>query len=67
MVPAAVVQSTLDELRALLEEGDIVIDGGNSYYRDDIVRAKPLAEEEDPLRRLRHQWWGLRASNVATA
>ena len=46
MVPAAIVQSTLDELKGLLEEGDIVIDGGNSYYRDDIVRAKQLAEKK---------------------
>ena len=43
MVPAAVVQSTLDQLAELLEEGDIVIDGGNSYYRDDITRAKQVA------------------------
>ncbi len=42
MVPAAVVQSTLDELVPLLEEGDVVIDGGNSYYRDDIHRAEQL-------------------------
>jgi 6-phosphogluconate dehydrogenase len=42
MVPAAVVQPTLDELRPLLEPGDMVIDGGNSYYRDDIDRAKQL-------------------------
>jgi 6-phosphogluconate dehydrogenase len=42
MVPAAVVQPTLDDLRPLLEPGDIVIDGGNSYYRDDIDRAKQL-------------------------
>jgi len=42
MVPAAVVQSTLDGLKPLLAEGDIVIDGGNSYYRDDIERAKDL-------------------------
>jgi 6-phosphogluconate dehydrogenase len=40
MVPAAVVQSTLDQLRPLVAEGDIIIDGGNSYYRDDIERAK---------------------------
>src|SRR5213082_371728 len=33
MVPAGVVESTLDQLRPLLEAGDIVIDGGNSYYR----------------------------------
>jgi 6-phosphogluconate dehydrogenase len=42
MVPAAVVQSTLDQLRPLLAEGDMVIVGGNSYYRDDIDRAKEL-------------------------
>jgi 6-phosphogluconate dehydrogenase len=44
MVPAGIVQQTLDELKGLLEPGDIVIDGGNSYYRDDIDRAKQLAE-----------------------
>ncbi len=43
MVPAAIVQSTLDQLTGLLEAGDMVIDGGNSYYRDDITRAKQLA------------------------
>ena len=42
MVPAAVVQATLTGLMPLLAEGDIVIDGGNSYYRDDIERAKQL-------------------------
>ncbi len=46
MVPAAVVDSTLDELVPLLDEGDAVIDGGNSYYRDDIRRAKRLAEDK---------------------
>ena len=44
MVPAAIVQHTLDQLTPLLQAGDIVIDGGNSYYRDDIVRAKKLSE-----------------------
>src|SRR5437764_3954145 len=44
MLPAAVVQSTLDELVTLMEPGDAVIDGGNSYYRDDITRAKQLAD-----------------------
>jgi 6-phosphogluconate dehydrogenase len=43
MVPAGIVQQTLDELEGLLEPGDMVIDGGNSYYRDDIARAKHLA------------------------
>ncbi len=40
MVPAGVVQSTLDELTGLLDPGDVIIDGGNSYYRDDIERAR---------------------------
>jgi len=44
MVPAAVVDATLDALVPRLDEGDIVIDGGNSYYRDDIIRAKRLSE-----------------------
>ena len=42
MVPAGIVQPTLDELAPLLDAGDVVIDGGNSYYRDDITRAKAL-------------------------
>ncbi len=46
MLPAAVVDSTLDELVGLLEPGDTVIDGGNSYYRDDITRAKSLKEND---------------------
>jgi 6-phosphogluconate dehydrogenase len=46
MVPAAVVDSTLDQLVPALEPGDIVIDGGNSYYRDDIARAQRLAERQ---------------------
>ena len=44
MVPAAVVDATLDELVPRLDAGDIVIDGGNSYYRDDIARAGRLGE-----------------------
>ena len=42
MVPAGIVQPTLDKLVPLLEAGDIAIDGGNSYYRDDIIRAEAL-------------------------
>ena len=42
MVPAAAVDGTLDELAAKLNPGDIVIDGGNSYYIDDIRRAGEL-------------------------
>jgi 6-phosphogluconate dehydrogenase len=43
MMPAAVVDATLHDLVEKLEPGDIVIDGGNSYYIDDIRRAKELA------------------------
>src|SRR5437764_852234 len=46
MVPAGYVQDTLDRLVALLDPGDIVIDGGNSYYRDDITRSQQLAEKQ---------------------
>jgi 6-phosphogluconate dehydrogenase len=42
MVPAAVVDQTIADLVPLLERGDILIDGGNSYYVDDIRRAKEL-------------------------
>ena len=43
MVPAAVVDGTINDLLPLLSPGDILIDGGNSYYVDDIRRAKELA------------------------
>jgi 6-phosphogluconate dehydrogenase len=43
MVPAAVVDKSISSLLPLLEAGDTIIDGGNSYYIDDIRRAKELA------------------------
>jgi 6-phosphogluconate dehydrogenase len=43
MVPAAVVDQTIADLAPSLEAGDILIDGGNSYYVDDLRRAKQLA------------------------
>ena len=46
MVPAAVVDQSIAELLPLLEAGDILIDGGNSYYVDDIRRAKELAAKK---------------------
>ena len=46
MVPAGVVDATIADLVPLLEPGDILIDGGNSYYVDDIRRAKELAEKK---------------------
>ena len=43
MLPAAVTGDMVRELAARMQAGDIIIDGGNSYYRDDITRAKSLA------------------------
>jgi len=45
MVPAAVVDQQIDELASRLDTGDIIIDGGNSYYKDDIIRAHRLHEK----------------------
>ena len=45
MVPAVFVDSTIDELSSRLAKGDTIIDGGNSYYRDDIRRGAHLAEK----------------------
>ena len=46
MLPAAIVDPTLEKLIPHLEPDDVVIDGGNSYYRDDITRAHHLAERK---------------------
>jgi 6-phosphogluconate dehydrogenase len=46
MIPAGLVDGALADLAGLLEAGDVVVDGGNSYYRDDIDRAKRLAGKE---------------------
>ena len=45
MIPAGVVEKTIEAIAPHLEAGDILIDGGNSYYIDDIRRAKQLAEK----------------------
>ena len=45
MVPAAFVGSTVDDLAPLLDRGDTIIDGGNTWYREDIDRAGPLARD----------------------
>jgi 6-phosphogluconate dehydrogenase len=42
MVPAAYAGQTVEQLAGLMDRGDIIIDGGNSYYRDDMDRAKAL-------------------------
>jgi 6-phosphogluconate dehydrogenase len=46
MVPAAIVDATLADLVPRLAAGDVVIDGGNSFYRDDVDRAKRLAARD---------------------
>lgn len=45
MLPAAVVDGAIDELRPLLSKDDVIIDGGNSHYHDDIARAGRLAAD----------------------
>jgi len=45
MVPAALVKQIVDELVEHLEPGDTIIDGGNSYYRDDVDRARALLQQ----------------------
>ncbi len=45
MIPASITGRTVDEIAPLLDEGDIIIDGGNSNYRDDVRRAKKLREQ----------------------
>ena len=44
MVPAAFAGSTAEQLAASMQADDIIVDGGNSYYRDDIARAESFAE-----------------------
>jgi 6-phosphogluconate dehydrogenase len=47
MVPAGeITESTVQELAKRMDPGDVIIDGGNSYYRDDIRRAKELGESQ---------------------
>ena len=67
MVPAAFVDSTIADLTKVLAPGDIIIDGGNSYYRDDVDRAERLQPDGHPLRRRRHERRRASASSGATA
>src|SRR5262245_3071746 len=45
MIPAAVVDSQIERLSPLLDAGDVLIDGGNSYYHDDLRRSAALADK----------------------
>ncbi len=51
MVPAAVVDATIEQLVGLLQPGDIVIDGGNSYYHDDLRRGGAQGPQDSLCRR----------------
>ena len=55
MVPAGVAGRVVEALGGLLDAGDVVIDGGNSYYRDDIARAEALGGQGHALPGRRHQ------------
>jgi 6-phosphogluconate dehydrogenase len=46
MVPAALTGATVEKLASMMDAGDTIIDGGNSYYRDDVDRAKQLAPQQ---------------------
>ena len=57
MVPAAAVEETISELLPHLEPEDTLIDGGNSYYIDDIRRAKELAPKGIHYADVGTRWW----------
>ena len=59
MVPAGYAGDTVMDIAGRMEPGDIVIDGGNTYYRDDIDRRRGPRPEGHPLHRLRHQRRGV--------
>ena len=67
MVPAGIVDDVVAELAPHLEEGDTIVDGGNSYYVDDLRRAERAARARDPLRRRRRQRRRLGPRTAATA
>ena len=67
MVPAAVVDKDLALLSELLEPGDIIIDGGNSYYHDDIRRGKELAARKAFITSMSAPAAALRARSAAIA
>ncbi len=66
MVPAAVVDKSIADLLPLLEPGDILIDGGNSYYVDDIRRARNLPRGKSTIG-CRHKRRGVGTWSVAIA
>ncbi len=61
MVPAAVVDQALDDLVSLLDAGDVVIEGGNSHYRDDMRRGTQLQTRGIHYLDARNERWVRRA------
>jgi len=65
MVPAGVVtEQMVMELAQKMEPGDIIIDGGNSYYKDDVRRAKFLQELGIHYLDVNQRWSGVRAATA---
>ena len=67
MIPAALVDATLNDLAAKLDADDVLIDGGNSYYIDDIRRARELKERKTFITLTSASAAVCGASNAATA
>ena len=55
MLPAGkITEATIDALAKLMEPGDVIIDGGNTFWQDDVRRGKALKRKRHPLYRRRH-------------
>ena len=67
MIPAAITGEVVEQLAELMAADDVIIDGGNSYYRDDIARATKLQSRGIHYIDCRHQRWRVRARARATA
>ena len=67
MVPAAFVEDTVNKLAPLLDRGDTIIDGGNSWYRDDIDRSVRSPGTGASTTSTSVSAVGFMASNAATA
>ncbi len=66
MIPASATGAVVDELAGLMDFDDVIIDGGNSYYRDDMARAAKLAPS-GPLHRCAAPAEASSASSAASA
>jgi 6-phosphogluconate dehydrogenase len=62
MVPSKFVDGVLDEVVPQLQPNDIVIDGGNTFFKDTLRRGEDTQGKRHPLCRLRHLWWHARRS-----